>query len=116
MTPYAASSKFASREWDASVTSERSETTAYSATAIAYGLGDVSLDYNPYTREGTLSMKVANGDFATARRMIRDHIETIARDKNIILITGSAPPPGRYYLLQEKTLPGNVLEIGFRVE
>lgn len=48
--------------------------------------------------------------------MIRDYIETIVRDKNITLTTGEPPPPGKYYLLKENTLPGNILEIEFKTE
>ena len=51
-----------------------------------------------------------------ARRMARQKIEALARDKNIALYPGEAPCDGKYYLDNEKIEDGNVLEIEFRIE
>ena len=43
------------------------------------------------------------------------NIETLARDKNIALVTGQLPPAAKYYSLGEK-VDGNVMEIEFKTE
>lgn len=98
------------------VLSEKAEPSVYRVVATACGVNDVSLTYDPLTRRGTLSMKIRNGDFDGTRKIIRQHIETIVRDKNIQLVTGVPPPPGQYRLLGESVKPGNVLEVGFKTE
>lgn len=96
--------------------SEKMETNTYYGEAAACGMDDVSLSYDPVTRRGTLAMKMRNGDFDGTRKLIRQHIETVVRDRNIRLIAGVPPPPGHYYLLGETVKPGNLLEIEFKSE
>lgn len=96
--------------------SEGMETNRYRAVATACGADDIALSYNPDTRRGVLAMKIRDGDFNGTRELIRRHIEAIVRDKNIRLVAGVPPPPGRYYLLGENVKPGNVLEIEFKSE
>lgn len=55
------------------------------------------------------------GQSAEARAWARENIETLARDKNIALVTGQRPPDANYYLLGEK-IDGNVMEIEFKTE
>ena len=98
------------------ILSEKMGATAYCGEATACGVNDISLAYDPDTRRGTLAMKIRNGDFDGTRKLIRRHIEGIVRDKNIRLVAGVQPPPGRYYLLGETVMPGNVLEIEFKSE
>ena len=98
------------------VLSEKLEQTVYCGEATAYGCDDISMVYDSDKRKGTLAMKIRNGDFDGTRKLIRQHIEGIVRDKNIRLIAGVQPPPGRYYLLGETVKPGNVLEVEFKSE
>ena len=98
------------------VLSEKTESKLCRFVATACGVNDVSLTYDPLSRRGTLSMKIRNGDFSGTRKIIRQHIETIVRDKNIQLVTGVQPPPGRYCLLGESVKPGNILEVEFKTE
>lgn len=98
------------------VLSENFESKAYRIVATACGVNDVSLAYDPLTRRGSLSMKIRNGDFDGTRKLIRQHIEMIVRDKNIQLVTGVPPPPGQYRILGESVRPGNVLEVNFKTE
>lgn len=104
------------RQVAVAILSERMEMTAYCGEATACGVNDISLAYDPDTRKGILAMKIRNGDFDGTRKLIRRHIEGIVRDKNIRLVAGVQPPPGRYYLLGETVKPGNVLEIEFKSE
>lgn len=104
------------RQVAVAILSEQIEPKSYRGEAMACGINDVSMAYDPLTRKGTLSMKIRNGDFEGTRKIIRQHIETIVRDKNIQLVTGVPPPPGQYYLLGESVKPGNVLEIKFKSE
>ena len=96
--------------------SEKMETNTYYGEATACGMDDISLSYDPVTRRGTLAMKMRNGDFDGTRKLIRQHIETVVRDRNIRLVAGVPPPPGHYYLLGETVKPGNLLEIEFKSE
>ena len=75
----------------------------------------VSLSYDANTRRGKLSIRFNPGQYEEARAWARKNIETLARDKNIVLVTGQIPPDAKYYSLGEK-IDGNVMEIEFRTE
>jgi len=75
----------------------------------------ISLTYDANTRRGKLSVRFNAGQVEEAREWIRKNIETLARDKNIALTTGTLPPEATYYSLGEK-IDGNVMEIEFRTE
>ena len=72
-----------------------------------------TLTYDPITRRGKISVRFNAGQTEEARVWIRKNIETLARDKNIALTTGTLPPEATYYSLGEK-IDGNVMEIEFR--
>ena len=74
-----------------------------------------SLTYDAHTRRGKLSVRFNAGQAEEARAWIRKNIETLARDKNIALKTGTLPPEATYYSLGEK-IEGNVMEIEFKTE
>jgi len=76
----------------------------------------ISLSYDANTRRGRLSVKFSPGQYEEARAWARKNIETLARDKNLVLVTGQLPPEARYYSLGETVKDGNVLEIEFRTE
>ena len=73
------------------------------------------VSYNEITRRGKFSVRFGNGQYEAARAWARKNIETLVRDKNIVLETGTIPPPGRYRSLGEKK-NGNILEIEFEAE
>jgi len=75
----------------------------------------ISLIYDANTRRGKLSVRFNAGQVEEARAWIRKNIETLARDKNIALTTGTLPPEATYYSLGEK-IDGNVMEIEFKTE
>ena len=75
----------------------------------------VSLSYDAGSRRGRLSVRFNPGQAEEARAWIRKNIETLARDKNIALMTGQLPPAATYYSLGEK-IDGNVIEIEFKTE
>ena len=74
-----------------------------------------SLTYDANTRRGKLAVRFNAGQAEEARAWIRKNIETLTRDKNIALKTGTLPPEATYYSLGEK-IEGNVMEIEFRTE
>lgn len=74
-----------------------------------------SLIYNANMRRGRLSVRLNAGQAEEARAWIRKNIKTLARDKNIALITGTLPPEAPCYPLGEK-IDGNVMEIEFSTE
>lgn len=113
---FAAGNSLEARQVVVTILSEKMDATAYCGEATACGIGDVSLAYDADTRKGTLSMKIRNGDFDGTRKLMRRHIEEIVRDKNVRLVAGVQPPPGRYYLLGETVRSGNVLEVEFKSE
>lgn len=75
----------------------------------------ISLTYDVNTRRGKLSVRFNTEQIEEARAWIRRNIEALARDKNIMLITGQLPPAAIYYSLGEK-IEGNVMEIEFKTE
>jgi len=83
------------------------------ATLLAMSL--VSLSYDASTRRGKLSVRFNAGQDKEAREWIRKNIETLARDKNIALVTGQLPPDANCDLLGEK-VDGNVMEVEFKTE
>ena len=84
--------------------------------AIVLTIKPISLSYDANTRRGRLSVKFSPGQYEEARAWARKNIETLARDKNLVLVTGQLPPEARYYSLGETVKDGNVLEIEFRTE
>ena len=86
-----------------------------SGRAVVLTIKPVSLSYDANTRRGKLAVRFNVGQSKDAREWIRKNIETLARDKNIALVTGQIPPGANYYLLGEK-IDGNVMEIEFRTE
>ena len=75
-----------------------------------------SMNYDPLSRTGHLSVLVNANQFEETRKWIRKNIETLARDKNIALVTGEIPPAAKFYLGREELKDGNVLEIEFKTE
>ncbi|MDO5319589.1 MAG: hypothetical protein Q4G65_13245 [bacterium] len=104
------------RQVAVAILSEQMDDHAYRGKASAFGVDDIEMSYDSVTHLGRLAMKVRGGDFDGTRALIRSRIEAIVRDKNICLVAGVTPPPGRYYLLGETVKPGNVLEIEFKSE
>lgn len=83
--------------------------------AVVLTITPTSLTYDANTRRGKLAVKFNAGQAEEARAWIRTNIETLARDKNIALVTGQLPPSATYYSLGEK-IDGNVMEIEFKTE
>ena len=79
------------------------------ATPVAF------LDYDAQSRRGKITVQF-NSAVGTeeAREWARRNIETLANDKNIVLISGKRPPPGQYTSLGE-TWRKDTLEIEFKV-
>ena len=75
-----------------------------------------ALSYDTQTRRGKLSVRFDHRQYESARAWIRKNIETLARDKNIALVTGQIPPDAKYYSLGETVKDGNILEIEFKTE
>lgn len=87
--------------------------------AVVLTITPVSLVYDPLTRKGKISVKFDENQYAEAREWARKNIETLVRDKNIVIETGELPPPGRYLSGSElvaDTLQGKVLEMEFKAE
>ena len=74
-----------------------------------------TLNYDPQTRCGTMTVLFQPGQEEEARAYIKRNIETLARDKNIQLVTGQLPPAATYYSLCEN-IKGNMMEIEFKTE
>ncbi len=87
-----------------------------SGRAVVLSISVSSLSYDPNTRKGRLAVKVNANQYEEARKWIRKNIETLARDKNIALVTGEIPPAAKFYLGREELKDGNVLEIEFKTE
>lgn len=76
----------------------------------------LSMNYDALTHRGVLSVRFGPNQYEEARSWAKRNIETLARDKNIALVTGKLPPAARYYSLGESVKNGNVLEIEFKTE
>ena len=83
--------------------------------AIVLTIEPTSMTYDADTRRGKVSVRFADGQYEEARKWIRKNIETLARDKNIALVTRQLPPDANCYLLGEK-IDGNVMTIEFKTE
>lgn len=76
-----------------------------------------AMAYDSKTRRGKISARFGHGQERFARNWIKRNImEPLVKDKNILLETGTLPPPGRYYSLDESVKDGNILEIEFKTE
>jgi hypothetical protein len=84
--------------------------------AVVLTISVASLAYDPNTRTGKLAVKVNANQYEEARKWVRKNIETLARDKNIALVTGEIPPTAKFYLGREELKDGNILEIEFKTE
>jgi hypothetical protein len=84
--------------------------------AVVLTISVASLAYDPNTRTGKLAVKVNANQYEEARKWVRRNIETLARDKNIALVTGETPPAAKFYLGREELKDGNILEVEFRTE
>ena len=84
-------------------------------SAAVLTITPVSLNYDANTRRGKLLVQFSAGQYEEARRWMIRNIETLARDKNIALVTGQRPPEATYYSLGEK-IDGNVMTIEFKTE
>ena len=74
------------------------------------------MDYNHQSRKGRITVRFDVGvEQEVARKWAVKKIETLARDKNILLTTGAKPPEGNYRSLGEEWR-GNELEIKFKIE
>ena len=76
----------------------------------------VALSYDASARLGKLSVRFNANQYEEARVWARKNIETLARDKNIALVSGEIPPAARFYSLGESLKDGNILEIEFKTE
>ena len=83
--------------------------------AVVLTISATSLTYDQNTRKGKLAVRVNANQYEEARKWIRKNIETLARDKNIVLTTGEIPPAAKFYLGHED-FKGNILEIEFMTE
>ena len=83
--------------------------------AAVLSLAVERLEYDAATRRGKLAVRFNPGQVEEARVYIQRNIETLVRDKNILLTTGERPPEGQYRSLGEKW-NGDILEIEFETE
>ena len=86
-----------------------------SGKASVLTIAPVSLSYDANTRRGKLSVRFNPGQADESRKWVLENIEALARDKNIMLTTGSTPPPGSFSICEEK-VDGSTLEIEFKTE
>ena len=79
-------------------------------------IAPIALSYDASARLGRLSVRFNASQYEEARAWARKNIETLARDKNIALVSGEIPPAARFYSLGESLKDGNILEIEFKTE
>ena len=87
-----------------------------SGRAVVLTIAPVALSYDANARLGRLSVRFNVSQYEEARAWARKNIETLARDKNIALVSGEIPPAARFYSLGETLKDGNILEIEFKTE
>jgi hypothetical protein len=74
-----------------------------------------SLRYDARTRIGVMRVRIGENQYEAARRYARRNIESLVRDKNIVL-DGRDIPPAATFFLRGETLKGDILEITFKTE
>ena len=84
--------------------------------AVVLAMTVSSLEYDSDTHCGKLSVRINSNQYEEARKYVRKNIETLARDKNIAIVTGEIPPAAKFYLGREEIKDGNILEIEFKTE
>ena len=75
-----------------------------------------SMTYDSASRKGRVSILVANGNFDMARVWARNYISTLAKDKNVALVSGKLPDNAKFYLGDEIIIDGKLLEVEFETE
>lgn len=84
---------------------------AFAAKPIADGWR-----YDSETRRGVARFRLSGGMPAEeAKRWARDNIESIVKEKNVVLETGGTPPAGAVYRSLGESLDGGVLTVEFEV-
>lgn len=76
----------------------------------------LSMDYNEKTHKGLIKIQYPQEEYEGARKFVRRSIETLAKDKNVLLQTGVAPSEARYYIGAETIPEPGVLQVAFEVE
>lgn len=74
-----------------------------------------SLQYDANARVGTMRIRIEGKQFEDARRYARGNIESLVRDKNVVLDAKAIPDSATFYL-RDETLKDDVLEITFKTE
>ena len=70
--------------------------------------------YDANTRRGWVCVRIAGGIPAEdAKRWARENIESVIRDKNIVVPDGGPPPPGAKYRSLGETLEKGILKVEF---
>lgn len=87
-----------------------------SGQALVLTLKPLSLEYDANSRMGKLSVRFNDGQEEEARTWIHKNVATMARDKNIALVTGEIPPAANFFVLRETIKDGNKLEVEFKTE
>lgn len=87
-----------------------------SGQAFVLTLKPLSLEYDANSRMGKLSVRFNDGQEEEARTWIHKNVATMARDKNIALVTGEIPPAANFFVLRETVKDGNKLEVEFKTE
>ena len=99
-----------------SITGLKEEGVRISGRAAVLTMKPVSLSYDANARRGKLAVKFNPGQLKDARAWAKKNVRTLARDRNIALVTGQIPPDAKYYSLGETVKDGNILEIEFKTE
>ena len=85
--------------------------------AVVMKISAVRMEYNAITGRGKIAVRLDGRDVDSARKWALGNIAELARSKNIVLVSGKAPPLGaRYVSGSERTTGDGLLEIEFSTE
>lgn len=75
-----------------------------------------TLLYDDVTHVGILSVRVNSDKISETKTWMRKNIEVLAQDKNVVVVSGMRPSPGKYRVLCERITEDNILELEFVTE
>lgn len=83
-------------------------------SAVVMNVSSVRLEYDDATGRGKIAVRLDGRNLSVAKEWARKHIEELASEKNIVLVSGRPPPPGvRFKVGSERVTEDGLVEIEF---
>lgn len=102
------------RAWADYETEDDGSTLVFSGAAFSVQPVADGWRYDAASHRGTIRLRLSEeASLADARRWAKENVESIVRDRGVILSAGSGPPPGATYRSLSESFENGVLAIEF---